>query len=88
MSGADQLQGVQQQITGVAQKVADFEASLIAAEQAGDADKVSFLRSRLLELGEEKTLLLRAQPGGEHRSLLPTCFSPRAALSPSPRMPP
>lgn len=62
MSNADQLQSVQQQVADVVRQVADFEASRIAAELAGGGDKVSFLRSRLLQLGEEETLLLRAQP--------------------------
>ena len=64
MSGADQGQGVQQQIADVVRKVSDFEAALSTAKQAGDEDEVSFLRGRLLQLGEEKNLLLKAQQGG------------------------
>ena len=71
MSGQTQFEGVQQLIADVARKVSDLEASLVAAEQAGDGGKVSFLRTQLeqlykkdVALQEEKNLLLRAQGGG------------------------
>ena len=61
-----------------ARKVSDLEAALVTAEQAGDGGKVSFLRTQLeqlckekVALREEKNLLLRAQQGGGHCSLLP-----------------
>ena len=73
MSGAEQVESVQQEIADVVRKVSDLEASLSAAEQAGDGDKVSFLRSQLQQLYKEKValrekenLLLRAHQGGEH----------------------
>ena len=74
MSGADHIEGVQQQIADVVRKVSDLEAALSAAE---DGDEVSFLRNRLKQLDKEKValrekenLLLRAQQGGGHCSLL------------------
>ena len=76
MSGADHIEGVQQQIADVVRKVSDLEAALSAAKQAGDGDEVSFLRTQLeqlykerVALREEKNILLRAQQGGEHCSL-------------------
>ena len=78
MSSQTQLEGVQQQIADVHQKISDLEASLVAAKQAEDGDEVSFLRDRLkhldkkeVALREEKNLHLRAQQGGGHCSLLP-----------------
>ena len=72
MSSQTQLEGVQQLIADVVRKVSSTEASLLAAEQAGDGDKVSFLRIQLVHLykqevalREEKNLLLRIQQGGE-----------------------
>ena len=76
MSGADHIEGVQQQIADVVRKVSDLEAALSAAKQAGDGDEVSFLCTQLeqlykerVALREEKNILLRAQQGGEHCSL-------------------
>ena len=76
MSSPIQIQKVQQQIEGVAQEVSEVKTSLSAAEQAGDGDKVSFLRIQLeqlykkeVALHEVKNILLRAQQGGEHCSL-------------------
>ncbi len=71
MSSQTQVENVQQKIEGVAQEVSEVKASLSAAKQAGDGDEVSFLRTQLLQLREEKNLLLQAQQGGGRCSLLP-----------------
>ena len=80
MSSQTQVEGVQQLIADVVRKVSDLEASLLAAEQAGDGDKVCFLRIQLEQLYKEKValrdkenLLLRAQQGGGHDLNLITC---------------
>lgn len=78
MSSQTQLEKVRQQIEGIAQEVSEVKASLSAAKQAGDGEEVSFLRGRLekldsqlVSLREKEILLLRAQQGGGHCSLLP-----------------
>ncbi|DBA86734.1 TPA: hypothetical protein ACH3X2_005425 [Trebouxia sp. C0005] len=72
MSGADQVEGVQQQIADVVRQVSDLETALSAAKQAGDGDEVSFIRTQLeqlykkeVALREKENLLLRAQQGGQ-----------------------
>ena len=79
MSSQTQAEGVQQPTADAARKVSDLEASLIAAEQAEDGRKVSFVRTQLEQLYKEKValrkkenLLLRAQQGGGHCSPLPS----------------
>ena len=77
MSGADQVEGVQQQIADVVRQVSDLETALSAAKQAGDGDEVSFIRTQMeqlykkeVALHEKENLLLRAQQGGRDCSLL------------------
>ena len=77
MSGAEQIEGVQQQIADVVRKVSDLEAALSVAKQAGDGVEVSFLRTQLehlykerVALREKENILLRAQQGGGRCSLL------------------
>ncbi|DBA80022.1 TPA: hypothetical protein ACH3X2_007520 [Trebouxia sp. C0005] len=72
MSGADQVEGVQQQIADVVRQVSYLETALSAAKQAGDGDEVSFIRTQMeqlykkeVALHEKENLLLRAQQGGQ-----------------------
>ena len=71
-----QLEAVRQQIAGVGRGVSNLEASLAAAEQAGNDLKVEFLRDRLktmdkkeVALPEQETILLRAQQAGGYCSI-------------------
>ena len=64
MSSQPQLENSQQKIEGVAQEISEVKASLLSARQAGDKDEIIFLRNQLLQLRDEKNLLLRAQQGG------------------------
>ncbi len=73
MARRDHLQEVQQQIEAVLEKVSEMETSLAAAEEAGDGDKLKFLRDRLVQLDrervvlrEEKNKLMVVRPGGQH----------------------
>ena len=77
-----QLEGVQQQILDVSRALSNLEASLAAAEQAGNAFKVEFLykkevalRQEKVALREQETILLQAQQAGGYCSLLPSLAS-------------
>ena len=65
MSIESQLQGVQQRIADIDRNFSALEASLAAAEQAGEDRKVEFLRGRLEKLDSRllslQDMLLRSQ---------------------------
>ena len=74
------LQEVQQEIKAVVGEVSEAKASLAAAEEAGDMDKVRFLRDRLVQLDrkevllrEEKNKLMVVQSGGQHCCMNTDC---------------
>ncbi len=60
MASQDQLQEVQQEIKAIVGEVSEVKTSLAAAEEAGDGDKVRFLRDRLVQL-DRKEIVLRGE---------------------------
>ncbi len=73
MTSHSQLQAVQQEIDSVKAEIQETKQELATAEQAGDEDRVDFLRNSLVELRrqlpglrEKENILLRAQAPGQH----------------------